>query len=594
MLNAGDKLGAYEILGLLGKGGMGEVYRALDSRLDRVVAIKVLPEHFAADEDRLNRFDREARLLAAVSHPNIATIHDFHNEDEIHFLVMELIGGKSLAEHIQEGIPSIDTVILLFIQMADALSAAHRSGVVHRDLKPDNVKIEDSILKVLDFGLAKDAIPQISTSSAESPTVRMSPSPGIVTETGMVMGTPMYMSPEQARGQDLDEKTDIWAFGCCLYEALCGTAPFAGDTAADILGQVLQREPDFEKIPKGTPKPLVDLLRETLDKLPANRPASMSDIAAALPDILERVHSSGNTSSLKPLIIGAVVATVIAVVGFILLSGGDSTGPGSAGRETQNLLPEVLIALDANDYLLAYELAEKLEAVDPENEILATLWPRMSHTFDVQTDPPGAKVFYTTYHDETDSWVEVGTSPMDLRLPWKSFRLRFEMDGHISREIARASEAIQEITRFHHDIRLDLVSEDDPYPEMLRVAELEFDTPVNGVTPLKGSIVPRFLIDEYEVTNREYKEFLDADGYSNPEWWKEPFTLDGNDLSFAEAMKQFTGSVGRSGPAGWELGDYPEGEDDFPVGGISWFEAAAYAEFRGKSLPTLTLVQYSL
>ena len=236
-LNAGSRLAEYEILALIGAGGMGEVYRARDTKLGREVAIKILPEAFSQNKERLARFEREAQLLASLNHPGIATLHGFEKHDDVRFLVMELVEGETLEARIEQGPIPIDEALPLFAQMAEAMEAAHTKGVIHRDLKPANIKITpDGRPKILDFGLAKGyATPESNVS--QSPTLTRG------TSAGIILGTAPYMSPEQARGKSLDKRTDIWAFGCVLYEALTARRAFDGETVADILGRSSRRSP---------------------------------------------------------------------------------------------------------------------------------------------------------------------------------------------------------------------------------------------------------------------------------------------------------------------------------------------------------------
>ena len=259
----GRRFGVYQIEALLGTGGMGEVYRARDTRLGRDVAIKVLPAQFTSDPDRLARLEREARALAALNYPNIATLFGLEDmrapgaETVIRALVMEMVEGETLEERIkragrgkQTGLPLADTMAFAR-QIADALDAAHEAGVVHRDLKPANIKITpDGVVKVLDFGISKLASDDepAETLVTDSPTVT-----AINTREGIIVGTAAYMSPEQARGLPTDKRTDIWAFGCVLYEMLTGRAAFAGATITDTLVAVLEREPDWSALPQSTP-----------------------------------------------------------------------------------------------------------------------------------------------------------------------------------------------------------------------------------------------------------------------------------------------------------------------------------------------------
>ena len=241
-LAPGTRLGPYEILSPIGKGGMGEVYRARDGKLGRDVAIKVLPEEFSQHKERLARFKREARLLASVNHPNVATLFGLEDADGIRFLVMELVEGETLAERIARGPIPIDEALRLFLQIATGLEAAHEKSVIHRDLKPANIKIgPEGSPKILDFGLAKGEF--VQDVKSESPTVTRQE-----TETGVILGTPAYMSPEQARGKTLDKRTDIWSFGCCLYEALTGKTAFLGETVSDTIAKILEGEPDWPSV----------------------------------------------------------------------------------------------------------------------------------------------------------------------------------------------------------------------------------------------------------------------------------------------------------------------------------------------------------
>ena len=274
-LKAGTKLGPYEILSPLGAGGMGEVYLASDSKLDRNVAIKVLPETVTRDKERIARFEREAKLLASLNHPNIAAIHGFDDADEKRFLVMEYVEGETLSERFKGGAMAVEDALDVAKQLAEALEAAHESGVIHRDLKPANVMIRgDGTVKVLDFGLAKAMAEESSGSvPAESPTITAN-----YTRPGVILGTAAYMSPEQARGRPLDKRTDIWSFGIMLYECLTGTLLFQGETANDSIGAILHKDPDWSLLPPGTPPTIQLLLRRCLTK---DRKRRLHDIADA-------------------------------------------------------------------------------------------------------------------------------------------------------------------------------------------------------------------------------------------------------------------------------------------------------------------------
>ena len=250
-VSAGARLGVYEIIAPLGRGGMGEVYRATDTRLKRHVAIKVLPPVFAADPHRLARFQREAEVLASLNHPNIAAIHGVEEDGDTTALVMELVEGETLAERIARGPIPVDESLAIARQIASALEAAHERGVIHRDIKPANVKVRaDGTVKVLDFGLAKAIDPAASDASAASPDMADSPTiTSPATQAGVILGTAAYMSPEQAKGRVVDRRADVWAFGAVVYEMLTGRRAFAGEDVSDTLARILMKEPDWTALP---------------------------------------------------------------------------------------------------------------------------------------------------------------------------------------------------------------------------------------------------------------------------------------------------------------------------------------------------------
>ena len=277
-LDPKTQLAEYEIVAAIGAGGMGEVYRARDTKLQRDVAIKVLPDLFARDAERLARFEREAKLLAALNHPGIATIHGFEEFDGTHFLVMELVEGETLAERLARGPIPLEEAIELFTQIAEALDAAHEKGIVHRDLKPANIKITpEGRVKVLDFGPAK-VFQEDAPADDASTRLRPSGFGEAGTEVGAILGTASYMSPEQARGKTVDKKTDVWAFGCCLYEALSGRKVFHGETATDTMAKVVQNEPNWENVPPAA----VRLLKRCLSKQTRERLHDIADVRIEL------------------------------------------------------------------------------------------------------------------------------------------------------------------------------------------------------------------------------------------------------------------------------------------------------------------------
>jgi eukaryotic-like serine/threonine-protein kinase len=283
ILTSGAKLGPYDIVAPLGAGGMGEVYRARDPRLGRDVALKVLPEAFARDVDRMVRFEREAKVLASLNHPYIASIYGVEESNDARALVMELVEGPTLAERIKQGPLAVDEALPVAKQIADGLEYAHERGIIHRDLKPSNVKLTlDGQVRILDFGLAKAL--EGETSEAElqnSPTLSAA-----ATRSGVLLGTAPYMSPEQARGKRVDRRADIWAFGCVLYEMLTGAPAFGGETTSDVLACVIRAEPDWSSLPGSAPQGIRELLRRCLQKDPKQRLQAIGDARVTIDEVL--------------------------------------------------------------------------------------------------------------------------------------------------------------------------------------------------------------------------------------------------------------------------------------------------------------------
>ena len=288
----GKKLAHYEILEPIGKGGMGEVYRAKDSKLGRDVAIKVLPEEFSQDEERLARFKREAKVLASLNHPRIASIYGLEEAEGAHFLVLELVEGETLEERIRRGPIPVEKALGIASKIADALGEAHERGIVHRDLKPANIKLtrdddddDDGDISVLDFGLAKalsEDATEADVASSMSPTIARAG-----TRLGVILGTAAYMSPEQAKGKRVDRRTDVFAFGCVLYEMLTGRKAFEGDVVSEVIASVLAREPDMSRLPANLNPRIRELLARCLEKDPKKRWQAVGDLRVEIDSVLE-------------------------------------------------------------------------------------------------------------------------------------------------------------------------------------------------------------------------------------------------------------------------------------------------------------------
>ena len=318
-LEVGSRLGHYQVAALISEGGMGQVYRATDTQLGREVALKILPDAFAADPDRLARFQREAQVLASLNHPNIAQIHGIETSDDTQALVLELVEGPTLADRIAKGPIPLDEALPIAKQIAEALEAAHEAGVIQRDLKPANIKVrEDGTVKVLDFGLAKalDTTPEGDPS--QSPTLTAA-----ATQMGVIMGTAAYMSPEQARGKPVDKLADIWAFGCVFYEMLSGARPFTGRDVSEVLGGVLRVEQEWEALPVDTPPRISTLLRRCLEKEPKQRVHDVADVRLAMEGAFEtRVSVPTDTPVAASIPVWQRPASVLIVVLLVAISSG--------------------------------------------------------------------------------------------------------------------------------------------------------------------------------------------------------------------------------------------------------------------------------
>ncbi|MCZ6857073.1 MAG: protein kinase [Gemmatimonadetes bacterium] len=334
-LTPGTRLGPYEVTAQIGIGGMGEVYRATDTTLNRQVAVKVLPESLASDAERIARFEREAKTLASLNHPNIAQIYGFEKSSGVHALVMELVEGPTLEDRIAEGAIPVDEALPIAKQIAEAVEAAHEQGIIHRDLKPANVKLRpDGVVKVLDFGLAKALEPTgaMSPGMSQAPTITTP----AMTQAGMILGTAAYMSPEQAKGRTVDKRSDVWAFGAVLYEMLTGQRAFAGSDVSEVLASVLAREPDWTLLPVGMSPVLGAYIRRCLHKDSKQRIGDVQSLRLAL----EGVFETGGLQTAEPAVVQSAVwrrpvpvalaASVLTALVVGLLFGNDTptTAPG--------------------------------------------------------------------------------------------------------------------------------------------------------------------------------------------------------------------------------------------------------------------------
>jgi dienelactone hydrolase len=555
----GRSLAHYRIKSLLGQGGMGAVYRAEDTHLGRDVAIKVLPQELAQDPDRLRRFQREARAVAALNHPSIVTIHSVEESEGIHFLTLELVEGEPLGKRIPAGGMPLDAFFAVAEPLTLALAAAHARGIVHRDVKPANVMVTATgETKVLDFGLAR-----VDVGAADETAPTQS-----ATRLGAVVGTPAYMSPEQARAVPVDARSDVFSTGVVLYEMLTGRQPFRRVDVPSTIHAILHDDPGTVRaLRPEVPGDLSRVVARCLDKDPAGRFASGAELVEALAACRRRIQGQGWRSRrvLVPLALGLALVAALGVFWIV-----------RDRRERKiraETIPRIEALLEAGSKYEAFVLAREALQRMPDDPMLQRLHERSSFPVTVTTRPAGAEVTFRHYRDPDGAWQALGTTPIErARVPDAYVVFRVERDGY------------EPMLATFGDLSVDveLIPEGSAPQGMVRVPE--GTARVGGARP---TTVPVFWIDRYEVTNGEFQRFVDAGGYSNPEYWREACVEEGRTLPRDEAMARFVDLTGRPGPAGWELGRHPEGKERYPVGGVSWYEAAAYALWAGKSLPTV-------
>jgi serine/threonine protein kinase/cephalosporin-C deacetylase-like acetyl esterase len=576
--------GRFRIVNFIAAGGMGEVYKAEDLLLGRIVALKFLPKELAEDRESLQRFLREAIAASALNHANICTVYDFGDDAGRAFIAMEYLEGEALSARIQKGPLSAIEALKIAIAVASALGTAHRKGIVHRDLKPGNIMLTESGAKLLDFGLAKYERPVASEDETQT----------VFTGDAQVVGTLPYMPPEQLRGRQVDARGDMFAFGAVLYEMLTGKRAFQRRSNSETLVAVDQEEPSpLHEFIRNVPSGLDRIIRRCLRKRPEERYSGMAEIEQELRDCYELASEPVSGMNLRVLL-WQYKRPQVAIPALIILLVLASLGirwvhySSRVAWARNQALPEIAQLIEHERIGDAYVLAVQAEHYVPQDPTLAKFWSDISWSDSIITRPPGASVYRRNYNAPNSPWEFVGRSPIyKSRFPAVDSSWKFQLQGYTT--VERATFPAGPITLTLHEVGKDPIG----------MVPVEFGNEralqsqpitlwgIAGFEALPAVPIASYWIDKFEVTNAEFKRFMDQGGYEKPQYWKYEFRKDGRVLSWADAMKLFVDKTNRPGPATWIQGEYPKGDDDYPVIGVSWFEAEAYAEFAGKSLPTI-------
>ena len=614
---AGRKLGHYKVISQLGRGGMGVVYLAEDKRLGRKVALKILPSYFTRDRQRVRRFEQEARAASALNHPNILMIFDIGQVETIPYIATEFIEGETLRSRLARGGLAIDEALDLSIQVAGALVAAHSAGIAHRDIKPENIMLRpDGYVKVLDFGLAKLTEQRARPSNTTAPTIGQ-----IDTAPGTVVGTANYLSPEQARGLDVDARADIFSLGVVIYEMVAGHPPFQGETTSDVIAAILKEEPPaLSEEVKNVPVELQEIVGKALKKDKDARYQTAKQLLDDLSrlrkelEVEERIKSRSSGETAQAIVNSGESATrIIETRRKGILFGRNAIAIAAAAiigatavyfywrslnvKWAREQLPQIEEMADRGDYFQAYELAVRARNYLPDDATIVRLMPAISDHLSIVTEPAGASVYLKRFMpDESGGFPArelIGTTPVTHhQVARGAYVIYIEKDGYAA--VARTVSGIPPRYRGRVTFTPPPISIKETLVESNRVPDRMAYVPggdyrlVSWDRPTEMRVrLDSYFIDRFEVTNQEFKEFINAGGYIKKQFWKYPFIKNGKTLSWEEATKELKDRTELPGPRSWSNQNYPEGKQDHPVTDICWYEAAAYAEFRGKRLPTI-------
>ncbi|OGD21352.1 MAG: hypothetical protein A2W03_04705 [Candidatus Aminicenantes bacterium RBG_16_63_16] len=557
--------GKYRIIEELGKGGMGVVFKAEDIKLRRTVALKFLPPDLTRNTSAKDRFIQEAQAASALDHNNICTVHEIDETDEGQlFIVMSFYEGKTLKTRIENGPLPIDSVVDIALQVARGLAKAHEHGIVHRDIKPSNIMLtEDGVAKVVDFGLAKLA------------------GQTQLTKTATTMGTIAYISPEQARGEKVDHRTDIWAFGVTLYEMITGQLPFRGEYEPAVIHAILNDQPKpIRNLTADVPIELEKIVELAMNKEAGKRFQQVHEIVDAL-GLLEKKIESGRLIPAaqelaqrqrrkKYLLVGLTILAISLALATIFL------WQRSRSRQAEGVMARLRPAAEARLYDDVAEImgASGVRLGDIRDEKLLQL---VSGSLSIESLPPKAEIAYARVRSKPE--MSLGISAGAGRTPLRGFPLvAGEYQITLTLENMNPLKFLVEVKPGEAlQVHRTLVKTSRDLTGMVMVDK--------GMSQNNVEI-PAFFVDQHEITNEEYFQFVSSGGYREKGFWTNPIIINGLPVSWEQAMKSFVDKTAIPGPRLWSEGKYPDAKKDHPVVGISWYEAMAYALWAGKELPT--------
>jgi serine/threonine protein kinase/formylglycine-generating enzyme required for sulfatase activity len=605
-IETGQQFGRYVIRGKLGAGGMAEVFLADDTQLGRRVALKFLPPETQADPVAQRRLLREARAAAILDHSHICAVYEVGETDGRSYIAMQYVEGETLDVRLRRSTPEIHDVLAIGVQIVDALTEAHAHGILHRDIKPGNVMVTPrGQVKVMDFGLAKHD-PASASAAEASRTV------SAISRQGDIVGTAPYMSPEQARGEVLDPRSDLFSVGVLLYEMVTRQRPFQGTSTAALAVAILTAEPQpLARFAAETPAELDRIVMKLLRKQPDQRYQTAKDLLVDLRTLkdeqdfqlrLGRTPTPSTPESLNSASAATITqaprrsrrAWALGLAALVVLAAGGWFAWKTVNvQRAKRQVAQVAALAEAGNYADAYDLAVAVQRYVPGDPTITRVMPAISDSISVTTEPSGATVYVTRFTDGTPAPRQrLGTSPLaNARIARGQYVVSVEKDGYTSIERTVSGVTIRTgalvITPPPIRIEQRLMPSTTVPARMVFVPGGDYRLVAWSRPTDRRVRLNDYFVDKYEVSNQEYKEFINAGGYVKREYWTHPFVKDGRPLSWDDAMQLLVDRTGLPGPRSWSSQNFPEGKAGHPVTGVTWYEAEAYARFRGKELATI-------